>query len=66
LGLGGGAETDNLTYRYVPLEESAPKLNRAVNELLDEVLRKPKEKLGARGADRASDAERNCSRPTGG
>jgi hypothetical protein len=57
LGLGEGAETDNLTYRYVPLEESPPKLNRAVNELLGEVLRKTNEKLGARAADRASDAE---------
>src|SRR5262249_10632810 len=56
-GLGGGSETDNLTYRYVPLEDSAPKLNRAVNELLDEVLRKTNEKIAAHGADRASDAE---------
>jgi hypothetical protein len=44
-----GAETDNLTYRYVPLEESSVKLNRMIDESLSLVLRKTNEKLRARG-----------------
>ena len=58
-GCGFGAETDNLTYRFLRLEESAPKLNGIVNSYLDDILKKSNEKLAANGADprRASDTE---------
>src|SRR5207247_4585845 len=57
-GGGFGAETDNLTYRFLRLEESAPKLNTIVNAYLDVILQKTNERLSASGdAARASDTE---------
>jgi hypothetical protein len=58
-GVGSGSETDNLTYRFLRLEDSGPKLNGVFNSYLDVILRKTNEKLTANGADprRASDTE---------
>jgi hypothetical protein len=52
------AETDNLTYRYVPLEESAAKLDRMVNATLEKVAARANARLRARPDPRsATDAE---------
>src|SRR5262249_36336761 len=48
-GAALGSETDNLTYRYLPLEDSASKFNRMANETLDLVLQQTNEKLRPRG-----------------
>ena len=52
------AETDNLTYRYVPLAESAPALNRIVNATLDGIARRANTDLrGSAGGARAASDE---------
>ncbi|HKC26109.1 MAG TPA: hypothetical protein VKF32_15290, partial [Thermoanaerobaculia bacterium] len=53
------SETDNLTYRFLPLEDSAPKLNALFDAFLVKVLAETNEKLAARFGDprRATDTE---------
>ena len=50
-GLASAAETDNLSYRWVPLEESAPKLGRMVDATLDEITARANARLRAGGRD---------------
>lgn len=53
-----GAETDNLTFRFVPLEDSAPKLNREINRVLGEIAGTVNRDLAASGGTaRASDTD---------
>ncbi len=54
-----GAETDNWTYRFVPLEDSAAKLNAMVNALLEGIAARVNERLARRpeGPAAASDTE---------
>lgn len=56
---GFAAETDNLTYRFVRLEDSAPKLNSVVNRFLARIAEQVNENLTKRNGDpsRASDTE---------
>ena len=53
------AETDNVTFRYVPLEDSATKLNAQINSTLDAVARRANADLqkSAAGPARATDVE---------
>ncbi|HET9796042.1 MAG TPA: hypothetical protein VFS34_16450 [Thermoanaerobaculia bacterium] len=48
-GIAAAAETDNLTYRYVPLEESAGKLNGIVNAALARIAARANARLAAGG-----------------
>ena len=54
-----GAETDNLTYRFLPLEDSAPKVNAVVNDKLETVVERANDELRREGRDpsAASDIE---------
>ncbi len=58
-GAARASETDNLTWRFVPLEDSAPKLNGMLNAYLNVIARKANEDLKARFGDaaRASDVD---------
>ncbi len=53
------SETDNLTYRYIPLEDSAPKLNAVLNTFLEKIAAETNEALKAKYGDpaRGSDTE---------
>src|SRR5436190_1263853 len=53
------SETDNLTYRFLPLEDSAPKLNALFDAFLAKVMAETNETLATRLGDprRASDTE---------
>src|SRR5438552_15510340 len=56
---GFASETDNLTYRFLRLEDSAAKLNGVINATLDTIAKRANERLAARGAgaNSASDTE---------
>ncbi|HET7453624.1 MAG TPA: hypothetical protein VFL12_12830, partial [Thermoanaerobaculia bacterium] len=54
-GAATGAETDNLTYRFVPLAESAPALNRVVNATLDRIVKSANARLRNAGDPRRAD-----------
>jgi len=52
------SETDNLTYRFVALEDSAPKVNAKLNELLEQIREDANATLKARSSPRlATDTE---------
>jgi hypothetical protein len=59
LGTAFAAETDNLTYRFLPLEDSAPKLNAMLNTTLQRIAEQTNARLeGAPGGpSRVSDTE---------
>jgi len=51
-GTAIAAETDNVTYRYVPLEESSAKLNTIVNRSLSAITARANSRLAAAGDPR--------------
>ena len=56
---GFASETDNLTYRFLRLEDSAAKLNGVLNATLEAIAKKANERLAEKEADanRVSDTE---------